>query len=226
MTNLEELRTVAWTTAGARYNAARRLQRREVVSTASLALLSALTIFLAFVQRLYVDQGSPLDNYLTALSVGLGIFLLAISLIEWGGRAGAKAEQLHANAEALNAFQRRLASTAPVPDTIELLVDEYEAIKAKCRENHSPLDLARFRADHLHAPEFTSEGRAAMTPSEARLVRVRFFFAGISAYLALLWPIVVAAIIFPLVTDMSGSAQLAPCVSSSASANPAPNQAP
>ena len=40
---ISDLRTTAWRTAGARYNAARRLKQRETFSTVNLALLSALT---------------------------------------------------------------------------------------------------------------------------------------------------------------------------------------
>ena len=66
------LRTTVWRTAGARYNAARRLKRREFMSVLSLALLSSLSVAIAFLQRIYSPQGgTPLDNYLTALQVVL-----------------------------------------------------------------------------------------------------------------------------------------------------------
>lgn len=102
---LAGLRVDVWLTSGARYNAARRLRRRENVSVFRLALFSALSGALPFAQRVYAQSGSSLDNYLTTFSAALGIFLLAISLIEWGAKTGAVAETLHKNAEQLNALQ-------------------------------------------------------------------------------------------------------------------------
>ena len=79
---LVSLRTMAWRTAGARYNAARRLKRREWFSTFSLASLSALSIAVAFAQRIYSPQsGTPLDNYLTAMSVSLDLPLPATGAV-------------------------------------------------------------------------------------------------------------------------------------------------
>ena len=61
----EKLKTDAWQTAGARYNAARRLKRRDLFATISLSLFSAIGVGLAVVQKIYNPQsGSTLDNYL------------------------------------------------------------------------------------------------------------------------------------------------------------------
>ena len=72
---IEKLKTDAWRTAGARYNAARRLKRRDLFSTISLSLFSAAGVGLAVIQKIYNPQsGSSLDNYLTGLSVCLSVF--------------------------------------------------------------------------------------------------------------------------------------------------------
>ena len=159
---------IAWRTAGARYNAARRLKQREWFSTFSLAALSALSIAVTFAQKIYSPtQGTPLDNYLSSLAAALGIFLLVISLLEWGAGYGAKAENLHRNAELLTAFQLKLAQILAQIDTGKAVTDEevgslrleYEAIKDKCHYNHLPLDDALFRANQRLAPEFTREDK-------------------------------------------------------------------
>ena len=169
---LEELRTRAWRTAGARYNAARRLRRRELFSTISLAMFSSVSIAVAFLQRIYSTvPGTALDNYLTALAACLGVFILAISLMEWGAANGAKAETLHRNAEDLTAYHLKLAQRLAqlgdkVPlswDSVEDLRKDYEIIKERCPHNHLPLDDLLFRADRRTAKEFvTSEGKPAI----------------------------------------------------------------
>jgi hypothetical protein len=160
---LFSLRTAAWRTAGARYNAARRLKRRELFSVVSLTLFSALSVAIAFLQRVYSPQGgTPLDNYLTALAACLGVFLLAVSLIEYGARHGAKADLLHGNAEDLTAFQQKAAQQIARLDSgvaltwgeVNGLREEGDAIKARCTENHAPVDDRLFTAQHRLADEF------------------------------------------------------------------------
>ncbi|QJP98776.1 hypothetical protein C798_00570 [Herbaspirillum rubrisubalbicans Os34] len=159
---LQKLGTDSWRTSGARFNAARRLKRREFVANVSLALMSALTVIAAFVQRVYAEPSSNADNYLSVVSAGLGVVLLVISLIEWGTKSGNVAENLHQSAEKLNAFRRKIAIQIAVLDEggtvaaaeVQLLTDEYFEIKAECPYNHAPHDDAYFRIFHPNEPGF------------------------------------------------------------------------
>lgn len=187
---IEKLRTDAWRTAGARYNASRRLHRRDLFATISLSLFSAAGIGLAVAQRIYAfEPGSPADNYITALSVSLGLFLLVISLVEWGAGNAVKADRLHQNAEELNAFQRKLGlliaeksahnSVASSDESIEHL-NNYEEIKARCLFNHAPLDDCLFVATHRHAEEFkTSSGKPPYCWLGERWLAFRSIFSSI-----------------------------------------------
>jgi SMODS and SLOG-associating 2TM effector domain family 5 len=203
---LISLRTTAWRTAGARYNASRRLQQREYISTFSLASFSALSIAVAFAQRIYCPRsGTPLDNYLTAISVGLGVFLLAISLLEWGASYGLKADALHRNAEELTAYQLKLAQyLAQINNDGRTLADEqieqfrveYETIKNRCTYNHQPGDHQFFKAQHRTAPEFSSaNGTPEMRVRDACLV-VIFWYASTIWLFALAWLMVVGSMVF------------------------------
>ena len=175
---LTKLQTDAWRTSSARYNAARRLSRREFFATISLALLSAMTVAIAFIQRVYAPPSSEADNYFTALSASLGVFLLTISLVEWGARTGSIADALHQNAEKLNAMQRKIgikiaamaAGNSLSWDDTQALSDEYEAIKADCRHNHQPIDDEYFRAKQRTAAEFCD---ASGNPKFSRLEVLR-----------------------------------------------------
>lgn len=165
---IEKLKTDAWRTAGARYNAARRFKRRDLFATLSLALFAASGIGLAVVQRVYsFEPGSSADNYITALSVCIGVFLLVISLIEWGAGNSVKADRLHQNAEELNSFQRKLgliihdlqAGNSRTYQQIDEYRQQYDEIKVRSQFNHDPLDDHLFVATHRFADEFkTSNG--------------------------------------------------------------------
>jgi hypothetical protein len=199
---ISDLRTRAWRTSGSRYNAARRLKQRESFSTFSLAMLSSLSVAAAVAQRIYSPQpGAPLDNYMTAVSIALGVFLLAISLLEWGSAYGAKADALHRNAEDLTAYQLKLAQVLAkidagnaVDDTeVDLLRSEYETIKGRCPHNHAPSDDELFRAQQRMAPEFgASNGKPAMTAWEAMVIKARWHWSTIWLFL-LVWMAVAAA---------------------------------
>lgn len=153
---LQKLQKDAWRTSGARYNAARRLRRREFFATVSFALMSAFTVAVAFIQRVYAQPSSSADNYLSTFSASLGIFLLTLSLVEWGAKTGAISEALHLNAEKLNAYWRKVAfkisavqSGQPLSwPEVQALLDEYDILKADCRHNHEPLDDAYFKIHH------------------------------------------------------------------------------
>jgi hypothetical protein len=203
---LAELRTRAWRTAGSRYNASRRLKMREWLSTSSLALLSALSIAVAFVQKVYSPtSGTPLDNYLSSLAIGLGVLLLVVSLLEWGAGYGARAEALYRNAELLTAFQIKLAQTIAALDSgtpatvesIDRLRLEYDEIKNKCTINHMPPDDALFRADHRLAGEFARNGSPAMGALEALFTRI-FWRLSEAWFFALIWLLVISTLAYSL----------------------------
>lgn len=181
---ISDLRTRAWRTSGARYNAARRLKRKETFSTVSLAMLSALSVAAAVAQRIYSPlPGTPLDNYLTVVLIVLGVFLLAISLLVWGAAYGAKADALHRNAEDLTAYHLKLAhvlarmESGKVVDDLEVsaLRIEYETIKDRCPYNHEPFDDELFRAQQRLAPELqATNGKPAMNGAGALFVKARW----------------------------------------------------
>jgi outer membrane murein-binding lipoprotein Lpp len=203
---LTSLRTQAWRTSGARYNGARRLKKRELFSTVSLAMFSALSVAVAFIQRIYAAQpGTQLDNYLTTLSACLGLFLLAISLMEWGASNGAKADALHRNAEELNAFQRKLEQRLVQVESgepfgwseVEKLREEYELIKERCAHNHSALDDLFFRASHRSAPEFSNKD------GTQQLSKWGTFLAGAKWHLSSIWYFTVFWIIIVIVVVLA-----------------------
>ncbi|MCA0244149.1 MAG: SLATT domain-containing protein [Proteobacteria bacterium] len=193
---ISDLRTRAWRTSGSRYNAARRLKQRESFSTFSLAMLSALSVAAAVAQRIYSPQpGTPLDNYMTAVSIALGVFLLAISLVEWGAAYGAKADALHRNAEDLTAYQLKLAQVLAKMDAGKALEDsevdalrvEYETIKDRCPHNHAPSDDELFRTQQRTAPEFgAANGKPATTNWDAFVIKARWQWSTIWLFL-LIW---------------------------------------
>jgi hypothetical protein len=155
---LSNLRKTAWRTMGARFNASRRLKRRDSIGVFSVAVFALIGVGLAIIQRIYEFKAeTELDNFVTALSVALGLFVVVISLIEAGNGAAVKSEMLYRNAEELSEFQRKLeqvCATSTQGDqrisdaSLSEFRDEYERIKKRCPYNHEPVDDRAFRAEH------------------------------------------------------------------------------
>lgn len=154
MEQFEKFRADVWRTAGARFNAARRLRRREAFSSVSLALFSAAIIVVSLVQVLYAKFiDNNMANALTVLVVSFGIFALVISLVEAGARSGERASRLFINAENLNDFQKRLGVADPA--MLESHLKEYKSLKDSLGDNHEPIDDDYFISSHPDAPEFS-----------------------------------------------------------------------
>lgn len=190
---LQRLRTQAWRTSGARYNAARRLKRRDWLATFSIAMFSAIGIALAVVQKVYVQKSTPeLDNYVTVISACIGLFVLVISLIEWGTAGSVKADALYRNAELLNQFQRKIDQDLTTPGELsEAIVtarrEEYETIKAGCAYNHEPVDDVLFRAQQRLSKEFREnlkpDGKPEMTWIEGQWAALMDLWSSVRAFL-------------------------------------------
>jgi len=194
MTNTEQfltnLRISAWSTSGARFNASRRLKLRDLFSTISISIFAAVGIGLAIVQKIYgLAAGTPADKYVTALSVCIGLFVIVISLIEWGASNAVKADALLRNAEELNMFQRKIEHVLArsfdgevfQADEIDSLRDEYEAIKMRCPFNHEPIDHHLFLAERRLSPEFLN---AAKKP---RICWLRAQWVAFVSFLSIGW---------------------------------------
>ena len=197
---LSDLRTSAWSTSGARFNASRRLKRRDWFATLSIAIFSAIGIGLAIVQKTYAFKaGTPIDNYVTALSVCIGLFVIVISLIEWGATNSVKADALHRSAEELNKFQRKVGQvlarstdrSALEVEQIDSLRVEYEEIKMRCPFNHEPIDHQLFLAQRRLSAEFLDDSRKPKT-SWLRARWVEFFsFINIGWHFGVFWIVIV-----------------------------------
>lgn len=186
---------------GARYNAARRLRRRDLFATFSIAMFSAIGIGLAVLQKVYVQKGtSDLDNYITILSACIGLFVLVISLIEWGFSGSVKADALHRNAELLNRHQRRIAQILafygePSEAVVNELREAYESIKDSCPYNHEPLDDELFRAQHRLSEEYRDmNGKPKMSWAKGMWARLMDQLNSVQIFLVF-WLVVIALLV-------------------------------
>jgi len=166
---LTAIRHRAWSTAGARYNAARRLRMRSKLSLATISLISAIGVSVPLISSsgLAADKEVLLNLYAALLS----LFILVVAVIEGASGFDVKADALHRNAEALTAFRTRvgIALACSERHTAEVLDDfasEYEQILGACGINHDAIDFELLQA---HRP-----GDFQLSPDGTRLFIVRW----------------------------------------------------
>lgn len=197
---LSKLCKYAWITAGARFNAARRLEKRDWFATFSIAMFSAASVGIAVIQKIYTFRPeSSVDNYLTALSVFIGLFVIVISLIEWGVNARLNAEAFKQNAEDLTYFKHKLElRLAKAQDGISLsreeaeqFNEEYEKIIRSCPVNHETVDHDLFLMQKHFSSEVVTGDEKAKIGLDAMRVRFDSLLSGIR-YFLIFWLIIVA----------------------------------
>jgi hypothetical protein len=184
---LKELQTSAWTTSGSRFNAARRLKRRDFVSTFSIAGFSAISLGIAFAQNIYlIAPETNIGKHLSVVSGLLGLFVIIISLIEWGVSSGTKAELLLQNGMELGGFYRKIQQRILTlsdeneisPSEVDLLREEYEQIKSKCPHNHEPIDYHYFYSEHRLSKEFLdNQGNPKICLAYSQLITIKAFLS-------------------------------------------------
>ena len=196
---LSDLQTSAWRTSGARFNAARRLELHDWTGTFSIAMFSAIGVGITILQKIYAfPPESIIDNYLTSLSVFIGIFVIIISLIEWGSNSRVVSEGLYKNATELNQLHREVGQIIAngVSDNLQhsnaavtSLREKYELIKSSCPFNHKPIDDLLFRVAYRNSKEFLDkDGKPTIGWTHARYISLKGFILN-NWYFGTFWSI-------------------------------------
>jgi hypothetical protein len=156
-------RTKIWRTRGARFNAARRMHLKNILSTFSISVLACWGIALPIIQKVYgIPPGSAIDDHYTFVSIVASLFVLIISLLEGAQAYGVKQEHFDLCAKRLGEISSEfelLIATAGVDhgklaSAIAKATEQYHRVLSECAENHEPIDDTLFLAQHRYAPEF------------------------------------------------------------------------
>ena len=148
----------------ARFNAAKRYERKQSASTIAFALAGIVGFLfpiyaLVFREALTVHSKNVLD--FTAFVMG-GLSLM-LGLIEQAKDYPAKARRFDHCGRRVNRVLRRLTITPTTCDAnLEPLIDEYEKALDECGENHDDIDqdIAKAQERLDNAPSEIEEARA------------------------------------------------------------------
>ena len=133
-----------WVTKGARFNAYRRLTRKQ---NASIFSISILTLYVLILSTLPANEATK--SLIAPVSILASVFILILSLLEARKSYEVKADRLHNNAIALNALYSQW-ELAKNQSEKEKVINDYHSLIKSCPENHEPCDDLLFRSQHPH----------------------------------------------------------------------------
>jgi len=168
----------------ARFNAAKRLERKQAASLLAFALAGTAGFVVPFFTLMFADKLVPhTKNVLDFACYVSGALSLSIGLVEQAKNHPAMSQRFHKCGLAVNSVLRRLRN-APYPD--ESLLDEltraYEQALSDCDHNHDEIDQTiAFTKDALDAarhfatvnPRSLAEDHLRTLEKRMRLLRLQ-----------------------------------------------------
>lgn len=152
-TRFDELIRKVRGTAGARFNASKRLERHHRASQWAIAFLSVALIVLPLMQLVAITSAVP-AGALSVVSIGLAVAVLALSLLLGMENFAVRALRMHQCGLELNALQRSLESfrgQSGTDDEYKRYCGQYTRIMDKY-DNHEDVDYWRhqrmYRSEH------------------------------------------------------------------------------
>lgn len=147
---IENLEKKIWKTRGARFNAHRRMRLNNLYSTLSVTVLTVSIIGMNLC--IFLPDYQSKSTLVTLLTIGLSVFVLAISQLIAAREYGLKAINFHKCGCELSALLDEL-SILKVRKTVseqelKQIFEKYEALLIKYDNNHAGIDVKQFKAQH------------------------------------------------------------------------------
>jgi hypothetical protein len=152
MPNRTAVEKLAWdckVTAGARFNAAARLNKREKGSNVLVSVYSAFLICVS-VATLSLPLSSNLIRYASFGGIVASILVLVMSMRNYAHQFGVEAEQMHRSALEINELKRKIEaqSAAIAAENLPDHVKNYNHILQKWSLNHDQSDFMEYKYRH------------------------------------------------------------------------------
>jgi hypothetical protein len=126
----------------ARFNAAKRFERKQSASTLAFALAGVIGFLLPFYTMLFVESlSSHTKNVLDFTAYVTGALSLMVGLIEQAKDYPAKARRFDQCGRRVNGLARRLAFFVRHDQHLYALIEDYEKALEECGENHDGIDF-------------------------------------------------------------------------------------
>ena len=135
-------------TRGSRFNQSSRLERRDKLTNAAIAWLSATAIVTGVVPK-YITKSTAFDSYCGLFLLSLGLIILVLSLLHLARRDSVTAYKQHECGLALGEILDTLNNSPSSHVDLANLTIRYASTMSQY-ENHSRLDFWRFIVEHSY----------------------------------------------------------------------------
>jgi len=145
----DQLLRAMHTVKAARFNAAERLERKQLISVVALSIVSLYFVGLSVWQAVYAaNLSEPANRLITLVSIMSSICTLVLALIEAMNDYKVKAHHMHSCALAVNDLlqELRLLQTNDAA-VVQDFRRRYNAVVRGCPFNHARVDYLMARAD-------------------------------------------------------------------------------
>jgi len=188
---IENFYKIIWTTRGARFQAHKRLNSVDRLSSWTINLLSIYITGIGLLAISPPDGLAAIESKTGTILISiLSILILVISLLESSQKYASAADRMHSCAKELSTIYHKVAviKSSPITDAdLLLLIESYQAIIDKYDDNHKPIDFDFFRASNKS--EFELNWFEAMLLKCHYVVRTHFLYI-----MAILSPIILLII--------------------------------
>lgn len=134
----------------ARFNAAKRFERKQGASTLAFAIAGLIGFLLPVYTLLFKDAlTGHTENVIDFTAYVTGGLSLLIGLIEQAKDYPAKARRFNHCGRRVNSVLRRLAMPGYQEQDLRPLIEEYERALEECHDNHDDIDHEIARAQQL-----------------------------------------------------------------------------
>jgi hypothetical protein len=149
MRHADQLLLAMRTVKIARFNAAERLEWKNMLSLFTMSMASLYFVGLSIWQAIYATQITEATNrLLTLVSIMSSVFTLILALIETMNDYKIKAFHMHACALAVNdLYQELKLLSAPGIETVQGYRKRYNEIVRGCPYNHARVDYLMAKAE-------------------------------------------------------------------------------
>lgn len=160
-------------TKGTRFNAAKRLERRDKRMITITAFASIYVIVLT-VLPLFFRVSPFIVSLVNATTLIFSLIILASSLLQYSNNDPVRAEQFHRCALEVNALRRELQATEPSnPEVLFAFGKRYDEILNRYNINHDQVDFEKYKLEHPeeYPPAKTDAGAPKRVGAELEAVK-------------------------------------------------------
>jgi SMODS and SLOG-associating 2TM effector domain family 5 len=135
-------------TKGCRFNASRRLERRDRRMNTITAFASVYVILLT-VLPLFFHFGESISSVVTATVIVFSLVILASSLLQYSNNDPVRAEQHHRCGLEVNALRREFrAISTYTAATVSEYGKRFDELLQKYGTNHDDIDFDKYKVEH------------------------------------------------------------------------------